>query len=60
MKKEKKTKKVTLKDAIRQDALKKIKDDMSAGSSDNEEMFKKTTKGETKFEEQARLKAEFK
>ena len=33
---------------------------MSAGSSDNEEMFKKTTKGETKFEEQARLKAEFK
>ena len=59
-KKEKKHKKTTLKDAIREDALRRIKGDQSAGSSDDEAMFTKARKGETKAEEEARLKAEFK
>lgn len=50
----KKDKKVTLKDQIRQDALKKIKDGVSASESDEDGLFVK--KGHTKADEQKKLK----
>lgn len=59
-KKAKKDKKKTLKDVIREDAVKKIRDNESASDSEEDKMFKKTKKGETQAEEEARLKAEFK
>lgn len=48
-KKDKKDQKKTLKDVIREDAMRKIRDDESAhGSSDEEHIFKKSRKqGET-------------
>ena len=50
--KSKKDKKKTLKDVIREDAMRKIRDDESAhGSSDEEHIFKKSKKGETQAEE---------